>query len=71
MQGEGARGMKVRKEGRREERREGRWPSLLLFTCIETGGEVVSGVVTGGKVKGGNVKEDPGGGQERIHCHCT
>ena len=65
------------KEGRREES----WPSLLLFTCIETGREVVGGVVTsgevvtGGKVKEGNVKVDPGGGQECIHCqtppHCT
>ena len=33
----------------------------MLFTCIETGREVVGGVVTEGKVKGGNVKEDPGG----------
>ena len=33
----------------------------MLFTCIETGREVVGGVVTGGMVKGGNVKEDPGG----------
>lgn len=54
-----------RKEGRREES----WPSLLLFTCIETGREVVGGVVTsgevvtGGKVKEGKVKVDPGGGK--------
>ena len=50
--------MKVRKEGvRREERRR----RELLFTCIETGREVVGGVVTGGKVKGGKEKNNMNG----------
>ena len=61
MEGEGREG-EIKVSNADGSERGKSWSNLLLFTCIETGREVVGGVVTGGVVTGGVVTSGVGEG---------